>query len=86
EETGLIAKELILIGEYNPYNGVTNEICRIYIADNPERGIPEPEDSEEIEIIELTQIDFINKIKTGEIWDGMTLAAWSLYTASAYFQ
>ncbi|MCI0717238.1 MAG: NUDIX hydrolase [Chlorobi bacterium] len=31
EETGFDG-ELKYIGEFNPYNGVTNEMCRVYIA------------------------------------------------------
>ncbi|MCK5572232.1 MAG: NUDIX hydrolase, partial [Bacteroidetes bacterium] len=32
EETGFSARTLVCVGEYNPYNGVTNEMCRVYVA------------------------------------------------------
>jgi 8-oxo-dGTP pyrophosphatase MutT (NUDIX family) len=81
EETGYVTHDLKLIGEYNPFNGVTNEICKVYLADNlfPENSTPD--ESEEFEILELKTNEIIDKIISGEIWDGMTLAAWSIYIA-----
>ncbi len=32
EETGYQASELLLAGRFNPFNGVTNEMCRVYVA------------------------------------------------------
>lgn len=79
EETGIIPKKLRLIGEYNPYNGVTNEICYTYIATGLMVSESEPEPSEELEIVRLDFSQIVEFIKQGEIWDGMTLAAWTLY-------
>jgi 8-oxo-dGTP pyrophosphatase MutT (NUDIX family) len=82
EETGYEAQSLEKIGEYNPFNGVTNEICSIFVAKDLQQGNQILEESEEIHIIELTQKEFVDKIRTNEIWDGMTLAAWSLFSAN----
>ena len=79
EETGYLTADFVLIGEFNPYNGVTNEICQIFLADNLVKCSAQPDDTEEFEILELSKNDIINKINKGEIWDGMTLAAWSIY-------
>jgi 8-oxo-dGTP pyrophosphatase MutT (NUDIX family) len=79
EETGIIPDKLRLIGEYNPYNGVTNEICYTYLATGLSVLESEPEPSEELEIVRLDYNQIVELIKRGEIWDGMTLAAWSLY-------
>ncbi len=79
EETGYLAGELSLIGEYNPYNGVTNEICYIYYANRLTADAANPEPSEEIGIVRLSKSDIVELIKRGEIWDGMTLAAWALF-------
>ena len=78
--TGKITK----IGEYNPFNGVTNEITEIYFADNLSPKKASRDDSEEIEVIEITKEEIIHKIKTGEIWDGMTLAAWAVFVYSEF--
>lgn len=79
EEAGVVAGKLTPLGEFNPYNGVTDEICFVFLAEELEFKTPEPEETEEIEIIELSEENIINKIKKGEIWDGMSLAAWALY-------
>lgn len=79
EETGIIPSKIIEIGQYNPYNGVSNEICYVFLVDDFELGSPSPDDSEEIEIIKISKEEIISKIQEGEIWDGMTLAAWSIY-------
>ncbi len=79
EETGYIADNTEFIGEYNPFNGVTNEICRVYFASGLTFVGADPEESEEFEILELTSNEINEMIKTNEIWDGMTIAAWSMY-------
>jgi len=79
EETGYKASSLRLIGEYNPYNGVTNEICNVYVADGLVQQKSNPDDSEEFEILELSKEEINERIKNGEIWDGMTLAAWGIF-------
>ncbi|OGU10484.1 MAG: hypothetical protein A2X61_08680 [Ignavibacteria bacterium GWB2_35_12] len=79
EETGFKAFSIRLIGEYNPYNGVTNEICHVFVADGLIQQKPNPEESEEFELLELSKQEINNKIIIGEIWDGMTLAAWAIY-------
>ncbi|TAL68728.1 MAG: NUDIX hydrolase [Bacteroidetes bacterium] len=79
EETGYTASTLKLLGEYNPYNGITNEICHVFMADGLNCIKPKPDESEEFEIMEYTQDEIRSKIYNGEIWDGMTIAAWSIY-------
>ncbi|MCX7877243.1 MAG: NUDIX hydrolase [Ignavibacteria bacterium] len=78
EETGYDG-ELEKIGIFNPYNGVTNEICHVYVARNLHRSEEFiKDDSEEFEILYLSKDEISNMIETNEIYDGMTLAAWSL--------
>jgi len=67
------------VGEFNPFNGVTDEICHVFHAKDLKHVEATPEPSEEFEILELTINEINHKIQKGEIWDGMTLAAWSLY-------
>lgn len=79
EEVGLEAKNLLKIGYFNPYHGVTDEICEVYLATELTFLQQEPDDSEEIEVLELNKKQIIDLIKKGEIWDGMTLSSWCIY-------
>ncbi len=78
EETGYSAEELVKVGEFNPYNGVTNEICNVFIAKILTESESKPDPTEEFEI-KLFYPDEIDRlIDKGDIWDGMTIAAWTL--------
>ncbi len=79
EETGRDPGKITFLGEHNPFNGVTNEICRVYLAEKLRPCNDKPDDSEEFELYLMTENEIIDKIQKGEIWDGMTLAAWALY-------
>jgi ADP-ribose pyrophosphatase len=78
EETGYSARTWLQLGEYNPYNGVTDELCRVYVALNLSRVGAEPDETEEFELFALTTEEIDECVEKGEIWDGMTLAAWAL--------
>jgi ADP-ribose pyrophosphatase len=78
EETGYSAKELSKAGEFNPYNGVTNEICNVYLAKNLEYVGGTPDETEEFEIVRLAPGEIDEFIRTGVIWDGMTIAGWMI--------
>jgi ADP-ribose pyrophosphatase len=79
EEAGLIAGELISIGQFNPMNGATDELCEVFVARDVSRTAARPEVSEEFEEQLLTVESLEQMIRTNEIWDGMTLAVYSLY-------
>ena len=79
EEAGYIAGKLTKIGEFNPFNGVTDEICNVFLAEQLKFVGGKPEPSEEFEIVELSFDEIEKKIKTGELWDGMSLASWVIY-------
>ncbi len=76
EETGYSAKDLSKAGEFNPYNGVTNEMCHVYMARDLEYVGGTPDETEEFEIVRMTPAEIDERIRTGVIWDGMTIAAW----------
>ncbi len=78
EEAGLIAGDWMIAGEFNPYNGVTNEICRVYIARNLQEVPPRPDATEEFEVRTMTPQEFEAKIVSGVVWDGMTMAGWMI--------
>lgn len=78
EETGHSAKVLTKVGEFNPYNGVTNEMCHVYMARDLEYVGGTPDETEEFEIVRMTPAEIDERIRTGVIWDGMTIAAWAI--------
>lgn len=78
EEVGVAAASFRLIGSFNPYNGVTTEMCNVYIATNLTPQETKSDDTEDFERLWLNRETLENLIAEGEIWDGMTLAAWLL--------
>ncbi len=67
------------VGSFNPYIGVTDEICHVFIARNLRPSAEfSKDDHEEFEPVELTVSELQAKIRSNEIFDGMTLAAWAL--------
>jgi len=78
EEAGLIANDWQEVGEFNPYNGVTNEICRVFLAKELAAVPVKPDETEEFETITLTPNEVDAQIASGVIWDGMTIASWMI--------
>lgn len=78
EETGFEAGEMKCVGQFNPYNGVTDEVCRLYTASRIRAVQSMRDETEEFEQFHLTSAQLEEKIQAGIIWDGMTLAAWAL--------
>lgn len=80
EETGYSASSLTAVGRFNPYNGVTSEMCTVYLANelHPVQVEAVKDETEEFELLELTTSEVEQKIRTNELWDGMSLAAWVL--------
>jgi ADP-ribose pyrophosphatase len=79
EEAGYEAGSLTPIGWFNPMNGASDEQCYVFIARQLTASGPQPESSEEFEAARVTSAELDGLIKRGEIWDGMTLAAYALY-------
>ncbi len=78
EETGFDG-DIEKIGIFNPYNGVTDEICHVYFARNLKHSKAHLKDkTEEFELIEADKEKVSSMVSSNEIYDGMTLAAWSL--------
>jgi ADP-ribose pyrophosphatase len=82
EESGF-AGALTLLGVFNPCNGITDELSHAFLATNlvPAPGDAVPDDSEEFERVRLSRQEIFVSIRLGELWDGMTLAAWQLFLA-----
>ena len=79
EETGYETEKLEYLGEFNPYNGVSNEICEVFLATKLSKYKASPEITERIKIHFLSEEQIDSMIRSGKIWDGMTLASWMLY-------
>ena len=75
EEAGYTGK-LERIGEFVPYNGVSNEVCSVYISTDLVESPLEGDITEEMENVIMSIDELETLIKKNIIWDGMTLAAW----------
>ena len=86
EETGYSANILTTVGEFNPYNGVTLEMCRVYVASHLHYVGGTPDETEEFEIVRAAPAEIDAQIAGGLIWDGMTIAAWSIAKLGQCFE
>jgi ADP-ribose pyrophosphatase len=78
EETGFSSEKIKQIGKFCPFNGVTDEYCFVYFAENLTPDPKQADDSEELSLEEISISDFESMISKGKIFDGMTLSAWAL--------
>lgn len=79
EETGYDAGELEYVGSFVPWNGATNEMCKVFIARNLKFGKKELEETEEgMENMIVSFEEMDEMIKNNIIKDGQTLASWQL--------
>ena len=81
EETGLQAARLEYVGRFWPYNGVPDEICQVFIARELSGTRAEPDTTEEFELVVYSRQQLEDAINRNEIWDGMSLSAWTLARA-----
>ena len=79
EETGLIAAQWKKLGQFAPCNGLSDELCHVFLAEELSQGQASPEPTEELEAVTIGLDEARRKILSGELWDGMTIAALSLY-------
>jgi ADP-ribose pyrophosphatase len=78
EETGFMAEQLKQVGNFNPCNGLLDEICKVYIARSLTYAGARPDETENMELVRLSMREVDDLILDGTIWDGMTIAAWAL--------
>jgi ADP-ribose pyrophosphatase len=80
EETGYDAAKLTHMGRIFPSPGYVDEAIDIYFADlamGP--GPKNPDWDERVETVMMTVADFEAQVRSGEIQDAKTLAAWAMY-------
>ena len=75
EETGLVAKELIFLGEIYPSVGYTNEIIYLYLATDFDCGSSNPDEDEFVDVEKIPFDSVLQKVLSGEIKDAKTVVA-----------
>lgn len=84
EETGHTALTLRPLGVVYPSPGYVDERIDVYAAEvQQEPGPRELDHDERVEVVALTAEEFESLTWRGQVCDAKTLAAWSLYRASA---
>lgn len=79
EETGLEG-QLEPLGVYCPWNGVTDELCHVFVARSL-RPVADPvpaDETEDLGIERWSRERLGDAIREGSLWDGMTLAAFAM--------
>ncbi len=81
EETGFLAEELVHLGDFTPYSGVSNEVCHVFLARDLVEVGADPEPTEEMEVLRLPREEARSFLFSGPLLDGQSLSAWALYEA-----
>ncbi len=86
EETGYQARHWQSLGGFNPCKGLTSEWCTVFLCRELDLAPLVHSDPFEVTTAEAVSIvDFEKKVAGGEIWCGMTMAAWVLARSHAAF-
>ncbi|MFA7653751.1 MAG: NUDIX hydrolase [Candidatus Magasanikbacteria bacterium] len=79
EETGYRSHNLIKAGVFQDSNGLLKDGSHLFIGNELEKiSDPLNNSHENVEVIIRRPDEFEAMIKSGEIWDGQTLAAWAM--------
>lgn len=83
EETGyqVNLNQIIYVGKIGPDTATINAVTEVFKVIIPNDAFQGNYDTEEIDIpVRISLEDFKNKVRAGEIVDGITLASWALAT------
>ena len=75
EELGYKAGKLERLGKFVPYNGVSSEICSVYLATDLKFVGADQEETEYIDPVEIEVKQAYKMVEDNKIIDGMTIAA-----------
>ncbi len=75
EETGFTAEEMIDLGEVYPSPGFLTEVLHLYAAKGLTSGQTDPDEDEFVETVRMPLEELCDRIVSGEIKDGKTIAA-----------
>ncbi len=78
EETGYIAQNWTKIAEFEPSSGMVKDKTQVFLCDVIDKQQAPQDESEEIEIIVRKPEEIDDMIQRGDIWDGMSIATWTL--------
>lgn len=78
EESGYIANTLQQVGIFAPCNGLSDEICHVFLATDLDRTEQQLEGAEAVTVHVKTVDEFQGMINNNTVQDGMTIAAWAL--------
>ena len=73
EEVGMSAYQWEEIARIEKSASVIKETCHIFLARDLERGKPEPEEGEDIELVKLSLKEAATKVMSGEINNASTM-------------
>ncbi len=78
EETGYDCKRLKKVGSFVPYNGISDEVCHVFVASKLFYVGDDPDETEQIEVFDATPDEVDRMIEKGRITDGMSIAGWAI--------
>lgn len=78
EEAGYRAKTIALVGTFGPCNGLSDEICYVFLATDLELTKQHLEMTEAMSVHRKTVDEFQHMVDNNTVRDGMTIAAWAL--------
>jgi len=78
EEAALSARNWEEAGRFASWNGVTDEVCRLYVASGLSAAERPRDRTEEFEILRVAWSELLRMVERNEISDGMTLASIAL--------
>lgn len=82
EETGYTAKRWTMLARYYASPGFLAEWMQVYLARDLRQGTATPEEDENLEVFRMPLSQAMRMVAAGEIHDGKTLIALSLYDAA----
>ncbi len=78
EESGYRAEQLQEIGVFAPCNGLSDEVCHVFLATKLRQTKQQLEDTEAVSVHVKTVDEFEDMINNNTVQDGMTIAAWTI--------
>jgi ADP-ribose pyrophosphatase len=83
EETGYDAATLTRLGQLHPCNGLSSEVCTVFLADGLQVGTSRPDETEALEILRLERGEVEKAFQSNEPHDAVSLAAWQMVLGSS---
>lgn len=82
EETGYDATTLKRLGRLHPCNGLSSEVCTVFLADGLQPGTAHPDEGEALQILTLARGEVDQAFGSDVPLDAVSLAAWHMLLGS----